>query len=190
MRRIRKLWWPIVIGVAVPAFLCVGAQGALGSRGSAGSELQAGGVPSAAHDTSAAEQKVDEIPIKHGIWETSVYRGTQVVYGPLRENMCPGSVQWNFFPSLPSTENLGRTLPEMIIGPDPVWRLADGRYRVKGGVRTTQAGSVRYGHLITLHGDDHYDDELTVTLQARTHPVKHVYSGSGHWVAPCPVKGK
>ena len=69
---------------------------------------------------------------------------------------------------------------------DRVSKRPDGTYRVSGGITTTLGGDVTYTHIVTLRSDDHYDDELTVTLHARTHPVKHFYTGSGHWIAPCP----
>ena len=73
-----------------------------------------------------------------------------------------------------------------MIDVDRVWRQADGTYRVSGGMTTTLGGDVFWTHIVTLHGDERYDDVFTVTLHARTHPVQHVYTGSGHWVAPCP----
>ena len=185
MRRIRKFRMPAAVTVAVFTSFGAGLQGSAVSRGSTGTELQAGRTPSTDHSTSAAGHEVDQMPLKPGTWEMSIYRGTQVVYGPDRETLCPDSLYGYLFPWNPSTEHLGRVLPEeMISFKNWIWLFPDGRYRFTSALGTTRGGEVRIVHLVTLHSDDHYEDELTVSSHMYTHPVKHVYTGRGHWVAP------
>jgi hypothetical protein len=185
MRRMKKFRLPVAVTVAVCTAFGTGLQGSPVPRGSTGAELQAGRTPSTDHGTSAAGHEVDLMPLKPGTWEISIYRGTQVVYGPVRQQLCPDSLYEYFFPWNPPTENLGRVFPdEMISFKNWVWQLPDGRYRFSGALGTSRGGEVRVVHLFTLHGDDHYEDELTVRSHVYTHPVKHVYTGSGHWVAP------
>ena len=175
----------IVITLAVFVLVGASARCVAGPRDSAGSELQTGRAPSTNHGTSAAGHEVDQMPLKPGTWEMSIYRGTQVVYGPDRETLCPDSLYGYLFPWNPSIEHLGRVLPEeMISFKNRIWLFPDGRYRFTSALGTTRGGEVRIVHLVTLHGDDHYEDELTVSSHMYTHPVKHVYTGSGHWVAP------
>jgi hypothetical protein len=177
--------------VAIGASLCTVASDALNSSDAVAPEQQISRAPGAQNGTHPYRQSVDNVPLKSGIWEQNVFQGTQVVARyHLGEQMCPNGYFFSPFPSLPSTENLGRVLPQKMIMSDSVWRLADGRYQVTGGIGTTRGGAVTYAHLITLHGDDRYDDELTVTTHADKHPVKHLYTGSGHWVAPCPAQQK
>jgi hypothetical protein len=130
---------------------------------------------------------VDQVPLRDGVWEQSISEGTQVVAPPFRRVLCPVSSFWDPFPSSFPAKNFGRTLPQEIIGPDDFGRLVDGKYRVQGGKRTLRGGDIVYEHIITLHGDDHYEDVLTVTSHADTLPIKHLYTGSGHWLARCPV---
>ena len=72
------------------------------------------------------------------------------------------------------------------MGPDGVQKFSDDRYRVTSGMSTSLAGDVGFEHVITLQSGDRYDDALTVIFHARTHPVKYLFTGSGHWIAPCP----
>src|SRR5580698_7279641 len=124
-----------VIVLAVCASLGAGASGAVGSRDATGPEQQASRTARASNGADPSKQKVDHVPLKSGVWEQSILRGTQVVDGPVRqEQLCPGSLLFSPFPSLPSVENLGRVLPQELIMSDYVWRLADGRYRVTSGV--------------------------------------------------------
>jgi hypothetical protein len=176
--------------VAVSAWFCAAAGSAAGYGGVARAEPQTGHTPSPRSGTSSARQEVDHVPLKDGIWEQSLSEGPQVVLGPLRQELCPVSSSGQPFPSWFAAQNFGRTFMELMYPNYFFWRLSDGRYQVVGGAETSRGGKVKYEHLITLHGDDHYDDELTVTSHWNVHPVKHIYSGSGHWVAPCPVKGK
>ncbi len=149
--------------------------------------LQVSGPGRSATASSPSKERVDHVPLRTGIWEQSILRGSQVVDKPLQQKQqCAGASSFSPFPSFPSSENFGEFKADKVMVPDYVWRLADGRYLVKGGKGTSRAGDVVYGHVITLHGDDHYDDALTITTHAATHPLKHTYSGSGHWVAPCP----
>ena len=131
--------------------------------------------------------RVTAVPLKSGIWEQTLFEGKHVVDGlEHREQSCPGISYFSPFPSLPSKEHLGNIISDKVIVSDDVRRLADGRYRVTGGAGTKLGGAVTYVHLITLHGDDRYDDALTVTSHADTQPLRHTYTGSGRWVAPCP----
>jgi hypothetical protein len=185
MRRMKKFRLAAAISVAVLAALSADLHGLPVLRGSTGAELQADRTPSTGHGPSAAGHETDQMPLRPGTWEISIYRGTQVVYGPVRQELCPDSLYGYFFPWYPSTENLGRVLPEEIIRTKNwVWQNPDGRYRFTGALGTTGGGEVRIVHLITLLGDDHYEDALTVSSHVYTHPLKHVYTGSGRWVAP------
>ena len=134
-----------------------------------------------------AQQQVDGVPLKSGVWETIVRKDKGVVYGPLLETIDPHSVQWTFFPSIFPAERFGRVVPQELLSPDYVSRLSNGSYRVTGSVSTSLGGSVIYEHLITLKGDDYYEHALTVVSHSNTHPVKHFYTGSGHWISPNPL---
>jgi hypothetical protein len=185
MRRIRKFRLSVAVITAVFASFGAGLQGSPVSRGPTGAELQTGHRPSTDHGIYAAGHVVDLMPLKIGTWEISIYRGTQVVYGPVRQKLCPDSLYEYFFPWNPPTENLGRVFLEEIISlKNSVWRFPDGTYRLAGALGTSRGGEVRILHLIALQGDDHYEDQLTVSSHFYTHPVKHVYTGRGHWVAP------
>jgi len=185
-----------VIILAVCASLGTTASDALSARSAAGSEQQVTPTPHVRNGASSSRNWIDVIPLKRGFWEQTVFQGTQSVNAPYgRVEICPDTYPMSTyptspFPSYPATENLGQEILQMVSVPDYARLLADGRYRVFGGVTMTLGGSVTYVHLVTLHGDDHYDDVVTATFHARTHPVKHVYSGNGHWVAPCPVPSK
>ena len=185
MRHARRFRMHALITMAIGASFCAVASDALNYGGADSPEQQVSRTPLVRNRTSPSMQQIDQVPLKRGIWEMSVYQGTQVVDDPYRQALCADSPPWVFFPRIFPAENFGRVLQDKVIVSDYVWRLADGRYRVTGGAGTTRGGAVTYVHLITLHGDDHYDDELTVTSHADTHPTKRVYSGRGHWVAPC-----
>ena len=137
------------------------------------------------HPTSG-EQSVDSVPMKIGLWEETLFQAGQLVSGPTkRQEMCSGLFLYSPFLSVPSNERFGSIVLQKVLEPDLIWKLPDGRYRVTGGRATTASGDVTYTHLVTLHDDTHYDDVLTLTLNARAHPVKHFYTGVGHWIAPC-----
>lgn len=137
------------------------------------------------------EQPVDSVPTRKGIWEQSLFRKGQLITGPFQhEELCSGLFLYKPFASVPSTVEIGSVVPDRVMVPDIVRKLPDGRFRVAGGLTTTKAGDVTYTHLITMHGDASYQDQLTLTLHANKHPVVHFYTGSGHWVAPCPAESK
>ena len=182
MRRLRE---------SIPITLFVATLVACTSK-SLGLELASPRRPQPDHKHSplqrqlSQKQDLDEVPLKGGIWEENLIRGTQVVVGPFRrEQSCPGLLSIPLFLSLPATEHFGQPFSDKVLVPDSVSLLPDGRYRVTGGAGTHHGGSVLYEHLITLHGSDHYQDELTITSHSNTHPLKHFYTGNGHWVAPC-----
>jgi hypothetical protein len=161
------------------------------SAGADGPEQQADQMSHIQNRATASSQEVDRVPLRIGLWEQTIFPGSQSGNGDVRQSlMCPDQYSFSPFPSFPSTVHLGGVILHEMILSDDVRRLADGRYRVTGGITTTLGGDVTYTHLITVHGDDHYDDVVTVTLHARTHPVRHIYSGNGHWVSPCPVRAK
>ena len=136
------------------------------------------------------EERLKRVPLKYGMWQQSVFQGERLVDGAGQSEMCPNSYSFSPFPSLTLREHIGRQIPHEMMDIDAVWRCADGTYRVSGGMTTTLGGDVTYTHIITLHGNDSYNDIFTVTLHARTHPTKHFYTGSGHWVAPCPSESR
>lgn len=190
----RRSRFHALVIVAMSAWFCAAASPAAGYGGVTGAASQTGHAPGSRRVASSAMQDIDHVPLKDGIWEQSVSEGTHFVIGPLRQELChvssPGQLFLEQpFPSWFPAQNFGSTYVELMYPDYEMWRLADGRYRVVGGATTSRGGKVQYEHLVALHGDDHYEEELTVTSHWNVHPVKHVYSGSGHWVAPCPAKG-
>jgi hypothetical protein len=191
MRYTKKNWLRTLMIVVLGASFCVAASDVFGSGGAVGLGQQLGRMTRSRNKESPPEQRVDRVPLKHGLWEQTIFQGLQAVNGEAGQGlMCPERYALSPFPSFTSTEDLGRVLPQELELTDDVWRLADGKYRVNGAITTTRGGAVVYEHLIAVHDDEHYDDVVIVTLYADTHPVKHVHTGSGHWLAPCPAQGK
>lgn len=190
MRHTRRFWLHVLIVVAIGASFCSTASSAPGVRVTAGLELQTRRTLFASNRMSTSEQEVDRVPLKDGLWEQTIFQGLQAVNGEVSQDlMCPDLYALSPFPSVTSSDNLGRFIPDGRNRPDHIWQLADGRYRVRGTVATMRGGNVTYEHLITVRDDEHYDDVVTVIPHARAH-LKHVHSGSGRWLAPCPSPSK